>query len=75
MVGSVVVGKFKLSKAIFEGSFIASSSNAWGVCDREVLATKHNQALRVKAPPTFARLQPLAPAAKYVRVAHQTALR
>jgi hypothetical protein len=28
---------------------IASSSNARGACDREVLATKHNQALRMKA--------------------------
>jgi len=28
---------------------IASSSNARGACDREVLAAKHNQALRMKA--------------------------
>lgn len=50
LVGSVVVGKSKSSKAIFaEGSSIASSSNARGACDREVLATKHNQALRMKA--------------------------
>jgi hypothetical protein len=45
-----------------------------GACDREVLGTKRNQALRMKAP-TFVRLQPLAAAAKYGRVAHRTALR
>ena len=54
---------------------IASSSNARGAYDHEALRRKAQSSTADESAPTYVRLRPLAPAAKYVRVAHRTALR
>jgi hypothetical protein len=49
LVGSVVVGKSQIVEGDFCRRIIYRLVNARGACDREVFATKHNQALRMKA--------------------------